>query len=310
MPRPTEAWPLVKRLVPRTVGEFVSDACPHLAASIAFRVLFALFPLAIVVTAVFGLTSAAVGFRPDVIDAIVDQVPLTDDGRRRLRGLLEETGGIEAVGIVGLAGLIWAASGMMSAVRTALNLAWDVEDGRPWLIGKAWDVLFVFAMAPLVVMSVALGLTVRLGQGLMERVGLAGGVSEALIGSAAPFVLSLAVVIAAYRFAPATSPRVVDLIAPSVLVAAAFTLAQALFALYLESFGRYNAIYGSFGVVVAVMLFVYLASLVFLLGAELAAETPRVRDELRRGQGVYEAGPPLAVRAREALKGLVVRSHD
>lgn len=287
--------------------EFFADGCPHLAASIAFRVLFSLFPLAIVVAAVFGLTSAAFGFRPDVIDAIVTQVPLTDDGQRRLRDLLEQTAGVEAVGIIGLAGLVWAASGMMSAVRTALNLAWDVEDRRPWLIGKLVDVLFVFGAALVVIVSVALGFSVRVAQELVRSAGIVGAVATALVGSVAPFVLAFLVAFVTYRFVPATSPRSLHVLGPALFVAAVFTLAQVLFAAYLETFGRYSALYGSFGVVIAFMLFVYLASLAFLLGAELAASTPRVLDEIRHGGAEDEDAAPLTVRVRRALKGLVVR---
>lgn len=305
--RGVEAELLVRRLVVRSFAEFFEDGCPHLAASIAFRVLFALFPLAIVVAAVFGLTSGVVGFRPDVIDAIVTQVPLTDEGRERFRDLLEETAGLDAVGILGALGLVWAASGMMSAVRTALNLAWDAEDRRPWLIGKVVDVAFVFGAALAVALSVGLSLSVRLAQELVVWARLDGVVTEALVGSVAPFALTFVVAIVVYRLVPATGPRLRDLAAPAVLVAAVFTLAQVLFAAYLEAFGRYNALYGSFGVVVAFMLFTYLAALVFLFGAELGAATPRVREELRRGE-IGDGSRPLALQAQSFLKSLVIRS--
>ena len=309
MRRLPHGWLLVKRVVPRTIGEFFADRCPHLAASIAFRVLFSLFPLAIVLTAVFGLAGTATGFRPDVIDAIVAQIPLTDEGQRRLRRLLEQTGGLDTVGLVGAAGLVWAASGMMSAVRTALNLAWEVDDRRPWLIGKVVDVLFVFAAALAMALAIALSLSVRLARELITRARLDGFVTETLVGSVVPFVLALVVALAVYRFVPATSSPLRDLVAPALLVAAVFTLAQVLFAFYLESFGRYNALYGSFGVIVAFMLFVYLASLVFLLGAELAAATPRVREEIDRDEGSDDPGPPLTLQLKTLLKSLVTRSE-
>lgn len=302
-------WLLVQRLVPRAVREFFADGCPHLAGSIAFRVLLSLFPVAIVVAALFGVVSRAVGFEPDVIDSVVRQAPLTDEGTEQLRELLEQSAGnLGTIGLVGGVGLVWAASGMMSAVRTALNLAWDVEDRRPWLVGKIVDVVFVFAASLVVATSVALNLTVRLAQELVAGLPLAGAVAQPLLGVVAPFVLTFLVVVVAYRVVPATTPPLRDLVGPALVVAAVFTLAQVLFALYLEHFGRYNAIYGSLGAVVAFMFFVYLAALVFLFGAELAAEAPSVRDEIERG-AEPESGPPLGHQLKQALKGLVVRSR-
>ena len=299
-------WRLAAAAVARAAREFFDDGCPHLAASIAFRVLFSLFPLAIVLGAVFGIVSEAAGFRPDAIDAIVRNAPLDDDGRRTLRTALQEAADNSSVGLLGVVGLVWAASGMMTAVRTALNLAWEVEDRRPWLLGKAVDVLFVFGTALVISMSVALNLTIRLAQELVADLGVSFGAAVSLLGLVAPFTLAALVTIVVYRFATAASPRLSELAIPALLVATVFTAAQIAFAWYLESFDRYNAVYGSLGAVVAFMFFVYLASLVFLFGAELAAAIPRARRDLEAGTA-EDDGEPLRVRLARLLRSLVVR---
>jgi membrane protein len=94
-----------------------------------------------------------------------------------------------------------------------------------------------------------------------------------------------------------------DAWAPALFVAASFTAAENLFALYVGHFAHYNAVYGSLGAVIAFMFFVYLVSQVFLLGAEAAAEWPRVRATLERGD-VEEPGPPLGRRLRRGVAGL------
>ena len=59
--------------------------------------------------------------------------------------------------------------------------------------------------------------------------------------------------------------------------AAGFEAVQYGFSLYVTYFGHYNKIYGSLGAIVAFLFFIYLASSVFLFGAEIAAEYPRLR---------------------------------
>ena len=76
---------------------------------------------------------------------------------------------------------------------------------------------------------------------------------------------------------PRRRVRVQDAWPVALLVAVLLVLLQNLFALYVGNFAHYNAIYGSLGAVIAFMFFVYLAAELFLLGAELASEWPRVR---------------------------------
>ena len=61
------------------------------------------------------------------------------------------------------------------------------------------------------------------------------------------------------------------------MAAVGFELAQRGFALYLENFSDYSAIYGSLGAVITFLVFIYIAAMVFLLGAEMATLWPRVR---------------------------------
>ena len=80
------------------------------------------------------------GIQADAVDAIVRQRALSASGERRLRRLLEGlTGGYSAFGLLGMAGLIWAASGVMAAVRVALNAAWDVGESRPFDEVESWS---------------------------------------------------------------------------------------------------------------------------------------------------------------------------
>ena len=56
-----------------------------------------------------------------------------------------------------------------------------------------------------------------------------------------------------------------------------YELLQRGFSIYVDNFANYSAVYGSLGAVIAFMFFVYLGSIVFLIGAEMAAIWPGVR---------------------------------
>ena len=75
-------WPLkllrtLARVVPQAIDGYFADRCGQHAAGIAYRVLFSLVPLSIVLVAIFGLVLRNEGLRDDVIREVVDALPLS-----------------------------------------------------------------------------------------------------------------------------------------------------------------------------------------------------------------------------------------
>jgi membrane protein len=289
------------QLAKRSLAEFLEDRCPQFAASIAYHVLFSIFPLVIVLAGIAGIALHASGSQTQAVDSVVRNVPLSGSGQRQLRHLLlGATGDLSALGLIGIVGLLYSASGMMAAIRTALNEAWDVEEARPFLRGKLIDIGLVFAVALLSLAS--LGLTI-----FLHLLGGGGWIAFSLL---VPLVIGFAVVLFLYRVVPAAAVEVGDVWPAALFVAVAFTTAENLFALYVGHFGNYNAVYGSLGAVIAFMFFVFLSSELFLLGAEVASEWPRVRRAFARGEIERQEGPPLRRQVREALLGLWVQRRQ
>lgn len=306
-------WAFLGRLAERSARGYLEDACPQVAGAIAYRVIFSLFPLAIVLTAISAITIQVIGSQDTVVDAMVRNVPLSEDGKQEMRTLLEgATGSLGGLGLLGLIPLAWAATGMMGAIRYGLNRAWDVSERRPFFQGKAFDLLFVVVALVLVgislVLSVGTSVAERHAAGLVEWIGLDAAVVTWLFGRLAPFALAFLGVLAAYRLLPAAGPTVRQVWPSALGVAALLALLQSLFGLYLSHVNDFNAVYGSLAAVIAFVYFVYLAANVFLFGAEVAAATPRVRDELARAPAGGEGdGTPFLRQLLGAARGLVIR---
>jgi membrane protein len=294
------------RLLRRSLAEFAQDQCSQHAASIAYHVLFSLFPLAIVLAGASSLVLHATGSRAQVVDTIVRNLPLSASGASDIRGLLlGATSSTAGLGLIAIIGLIYSASGMMTAVRTALNQAWDVQQPRPFLKGKLVDLGLVLAVATLGLGSLALTIAARFLSAHAALPGWASWAASVLIPLALAFGTSLFL----YRIIPAADVRVRDAWPAALFVAVLLVVLQNLFALYVGNFAHYNAIYGSLGAVIAFMFFVFLAAQLFLLGAEIASECPRVRDELER-DGAAQNGQPLVSQIRAALRGLWVHGEE
>ncbi len=283
----------------RSFTEFRADHCQQMAAAISYHVLFSLFPLTIMAVGIVSLITQDPHAHDAVATAMLKVVPLSSHSRHELRGLLGSVGGgAGALGLLGLIGVVWSASGVMAAVRTALNTAWDTDASRPFIRGKAVDLLLVagtFLITGALVGLTVLTSTIRRGaahlpqalRGLQPLTGAAAllavvGISVALLFVTFAFL---------YRVVPAVPTRIRGIWPGALAAAVGFEALQYGFSAYLASFAHYTKVYGSLGAVVAFMFFVYLASMVFLFGAEIAAEYPRLR-------GWARAKPPPPARKR------------
>jgi membrane protein len=303
------------QLIEQGVGDFFRDGCPQRAASISFYALFSIFPLAILSVAVLGLVLNDDAARTRVISFLLDNLPLTEDGgRRQLQRLLEQvTRDVAGFSVLGIGTLLFAASGIMAAIRHALNAAFNTADDRPPVQAKLWDFAMVLVFGALVTASLALTLAdqirSRISRSADELIPGAGGViTEVLISAGRIVPLALAVIVFAglFRLVPSTRPRLRD-IWPGVLVAAVgYELAKTGFGIYLTSFANYGAVYASLGSIIAFLVFVFIAANVALLGAEFASQWPRVRS------GEYDGppGPPAHVQVWGFVKGLFVRQRS
>jgi membrane protein len=297
----------------RAAVEFFDDHCPQRAAAISYYALLSLFPLAILLAATFGLVVDDEAARMRVIAFVLDNVPLREEaGARQLEELLRSVtaqGG--GFGIAGAAGLVFTATTVMGAVRQALNAAWDVENPRPPLQGKLIDLLLVLTAGLVIVTSLTVTLSVRLVASLGNALGEPGAFArEAILlaGQLVPALLTFGVFALLFSLVPASSDGLREVWPGALVATLGIEAAKAGFTVYLENVADYGAIYASLGSVVAFLVFVFVASNVFLFGAEVASEWPKVRD----GKVTVGASDdlPAGERVRRALRRLVIRPDD
>jgi membrane protein len=259
---------------------YSDHALSQQAAAIAFRVLFSLVPLAALFVSIADLAVPA-GRRDEIIDWIVEKLSGTgalEDSVRRALTAGETTASV--VGVVALIGLIWAASGMMSAIRRAFQTVWEGAARRSYVRGKLVDVLVVLGtgLAAIVAFgaSIAVKSVVEVGSDVADALGV-GGAGDVLSVTAAAvttLVLTFGCFLALYRVVPPASPSWEALWPGAAVGAIGFQVATTAYGAYLARFGDLNVIYGSLGAVLGFLLVVWAGAIALLFGAEIAAGWP------------------------------------
>jgi membrane protein len=269
----------------RSLQEFFEDNCTQMAAAISYYVLFSLFPLLIFLVGILGLALQNSQLQQDLIDAVLDFIPLTkDEGRDEVSEAVRGISGVGsgALGVFGLIGMAWSGSNMFGVIRRSINTAYDLEQQRPFVQQKLLDLAMVLGTGAFFLASVSATTFLRtvrrfssdiaiLGDAA-ERAGPAWDTASYLI----PFGLSILAFAVVYWVVPATKVRLRDVWPGALVAAALFEGGKIGFAIYLEHFSNYDIVYGSLGAVAAFLFWVYLSALFLLFGAEVASEYPRV----------------------------------
>ena len=279
-------WPLkllrtLARVIPQAIDGYFADRCGQHAAGIAYRVLFSLVPLSIILVSIFGIILRDDSLRNDVVSEIVNRFPLTESGgadvTRQIEKLASLASPATALGLVNLLIFGWAATGMMAALRAGLEVAMRVNRGRPPVRGKLVDVILIVGAAALVLVVVFLNLAQPVVFGWIQQpldvLGLDGGLLEQGIRRGAPLLVTTAVVLLLYRFVPARRLRIGDALAGAIVTALlllAISLVSGMIFERVRGLGV-SVVYASLTSALVFLYSVYLAASALLLGAEVAA---------------------------------------
>jgi membrane protein len=277
------------------------------AAQLSYYFIFALFPFLfflVTLTAYLPLRNVI----PMIMDRISDVMP--DSAltviKQQLVSLLQNPR--PKLLTVGFVVSIWSASRGVDAIRSALNLAYDVKESRPYWKVQLLALLITIAGAVLFLISVAgFAMGGQLGLWLANKIHLG---SEYLMmwsylrWPITAFLIMLALALT-YYLLPDVEQEFKFITPGSVLATVIWLLTTWGFTQYVAHFANYNAIYGSIGGVFILMTWLYISGLVFLLGGEVNAVIEHASSEGKEpgARAAGEAPAPLMERASSAPPG-------
>jgi membrane protein len=300
-------------ILKRAFSSYGSHNDSSYAAAISYNAIFSIFPILLLLIAFLGFFIHDPAQREQVVNALFNVLG-SNVSKDALRSQVSAiAGGSAGLGIVGFIAAAWSANGVFDQLRTGLQVVWGSNKDRPLLQQKLLDFGMLVSIGLLVLLSIAsagvLTALARFGTALVGE-SLSAGVHALFVAGSivVPTLLLFFAFTLLYWIVPHAEIKL-RLVWPGALLAAiAFELVQLLFAYYVASFGHYAQTYGALGGIIAFLFFVYVASNIVLLGAEVSKEyidvvsgaKPAVDPpQPKRQQSVIEQAQALA-------KGLVV----
>ncbi len=262
------------KILIRAVKRFSEVRATQAAAAITYFALFSLFPLLLFLIAIASsvlnspeIQAMILDFAGEIFPASRELVEENIQQVLRLRG---------AVGVVGMVGLLWAATAVFSVMTQNISEAWQTAQRRNFFRLRLIALSIVASMVGLLILSLLFTTVTDVLSQL--DVPLGGGISIydsfgwKLLSRYLPLLLIFTGFLFLYWWGPNTTVRWQEAAWGALVATAGWELIKNTFSWYLSSgLARHRLVYGSLGAVVALMLWIYVSNLIILFGAHVSA---------------------------------------
>ena len=250
---------------------FREDRLGLSASSLTFTTTIALVPLFTVALALFTAFPMFAKFQ-DVLQKWLVESLVPDNIARQVLGYLTQFAGRAGrLGWAGLTVLFFTALSLVFTIDRTLNAIWRVRRPRP--LGQRVLVYWVAITLGPLLLAGSLTITsyiVSASRGMVG--GLPGGLRLLLDGI--EFLMIAGGLAATYHYVPNTAVKWGHAWTGGIFAAAAIELAKKLLTVYIGMVPTYSAVYGAFATLPILLIWIYVAWAIVLLGAVIAAYLP------------------------------------
>ena len=249
----------------------IDDDITALAAQLAYDLLLSFFPFLLLLISMLGYSNLQ---STDVLVYLQRIMPKStfDLIYTTVISVLDSTSGhLLSLSIIGT---IWSGSSGFRAVIKGLNKAYDEEETRPYWKIIAISILFMLGLVIAIIVGVAL---VVFGQ-------MIGKVIASHLNLSSSFILNWDIIrylvslcgmaftfAALYHFTPCRRLTWKEVLPGAIVSTLGWLISSLGFAYYVNGFSNYSSIYGGIGAVIVLMLWLYITSVIILLGGEVNA---------------------------------------
>lgn len=257
------------------------DGGLHLAAGIAFFALFSLFPILLISVSILGFKFNQPGAAPGMMEFLSDFLPgHMDIIMKNFEAIAKDR---EKIGILGILILLWAGRGTFLAMEYSLNRVWDLPSRRS-IIGRnlvALSLIFILlmiagsSMAISTVVAYLSQIKVPILNVRISEFAIYAALNKWIFSTLLIFVVFLVL----FKVLPHCRITFRQAFPGALLATLLWKISDLCYSWYISNVARMSELYGSLGGILGVMLWFYVAAIIFLAGAKLNIVRLRLRKE-------------------------------
>lgn len=267
-------WSLRHRL-PRISRKAISGFLDHdalqTAGSMAYFAVLSLFQLLVLGVVIGSYVIGEGEARQFVVDQVQAGSPLDAETVGGIIDSVIESRG--AMSIISIGFLLWSALGIFSALSNGISRVFENAPKRPFLQDKLVGLLLMGLTGLLAVASLVIGIVTGILQDVASDLIAdlpGGGTAIWLIGLLAPLILIFLAFWVIYKVVPNRPVGWGEVLPGAVVAAVLWTILRFGFTWYATSVANYDSAFGPLSTGITLLVFLYFASVIVLLGAEFA----------------------------------------
>ncbi len=262
------------RRVGRSLWErFTRDRLSLIASSLTFTTIMAIVPLLTVALAIFSTHPLFSDLQKVLQKWLIDSLVPDAIAKQVMGSIVQFTAKAHRLGLAGFVVLVGSTLALVFTIDHTFNNIWRVKARR-----SVWKRLLVYsallAFGPML-LAASLWLTTTVA---MWSESLVGVDSVRMFYNGLEFVLVWAGLTVLYRYVPNARVMPRHALLGGLCAATALEVAKKLLAIYLLKMPAYSMIYGAFATVPLLLIWIYVAWLLVLIGAEIAASLAELRQ--------------------------------
>ena len=272
---PARGWLDIARSVWTKIGK---NRVIAVAAGLTFYAILAIFPAVTALVSIYGLFADPTTIQKQLgqLAGVLPEGAISVIGDQVHRIASQGGGTLGFAFLSGLAVALWSANAGMKALFDALNVAYETEETRGFFRLNAISLLFTISAVVFALFGLSLSVVLPW---VLEHVFFGYAFVATIIrwlSVPVAIIVALFMLAVLYRFGPATKKPQWRWVTPgSIFALVSLIISSSAFAYYAAHFGSYNETYGALGAVIGFMTWLWISSIVVMVGAELNAEVER-----------------------------------
>ena len=262
---------IISKYIEQLIFRYNDDDISSMSAEITYYLILAFFPFLLFLINLLSFTSLSSELLITNFNTF-----LPNDTGVLVKNMLVQT--VQAKSKVlllfAMIGCLWAASQGISAIIRGLNKAYDVKENRNFIKLKFTALIFTIVVAIMIILTFFM---IVFGE-------IIGSYMFGLIGATTlfniiwlflrygiPLTLMLITFSLLYKYVPNRKLEFNNIIVGTIFSTVGWVTSSLLFSFYVNNFANYEKVYGSLGGVIALIIWLYISTLIILLGGELNA---------------------------------------
>lgn len=278
-----DEWSLrhrLPRISRRAISGFLNHEALQTAGSMAYFAVLSIFQFLVLGVVIGSYVLGEGEARQFVVEQVEAGSPLDAETVGGIIDSVIESRG--AMSIISIGFLVWSALGIFSALSAGISRVFENAPRRPFLKDKLIGIFLIALTGVLAVASVVIGIiTGILQEAATELVAdlPGGGTAIWLIGLLAPLLLIFLAFWVIYKVVPNRPVGWREVLPGAIVAALLWTVLRFGFTWYATSVANYESAFGPISTGITLLVFLYFASVIVLLGAEFARASA-LDDEL------------------------------